>query len=52
MEMPTNYRGDLCVEMSRGYCNKTELREKEKIGKIILGGNNLPAPEAGVSLCG
>jgi len=29
------------VEMSCGYCNKTELKEKEKIGRIILGGNNL-----------
>jgi len=30
MEMPVDYR--LCVEMSCGYCNKTELKEKEKIG--------------------
>jgi len=30
-----------CVEMSCSYCNKTELKEKEKIARIILGGNNL-----------
>jgi len=30
-----------CVGMNCGYCNKTELKEKEKIGRIILGGNNL-----------
>jgi len=30
-----------CIEMSCNYCNKTELKEKEKIARIILGGNNL-----------
>jgi len=30
-----------CVEKSCNYCNKTELKEKEKIARIILGGNNL-----------
>jgi len=30
-----------CVKVSCDYCNKTELKEKEKIARIILGGNNL-----------
>jgi len=29
-----------CVEISCNYC-KTEIKEKEKIARIILGGNNL-----------
>jgi len=27
--------------MGCGYCNKTESKEKEKVGRIILGENNL-----------
>jgi len=30
-----------CVEMSCGYCNKTEFKKKKKISRIILGGDNL-----------
>jgi len=30
-----------CVEMGCGYCNKTEFKKKEKIGRVILGRDNL-----------